>query len=305
MTITTISEQNYQKPGTGAIIGGVAAGAAVSIFPLKTMQPIVSNQCAKEMNKVSLSADEFVKIKNALANTMKKSGLETKGVEIIEASWKNNKEITKLISEELNSHSLVKYTASKKEIEETTRKMTGTLLSGKNAVYLFKSKKIIVPKKQKLVLATFHEAGHAMNANLSKIGKLLQKCRASFLLALPIALIALLKTQKAPGEEPKNGLDKTTTFIKNNAGKLAFATFLPMIIEEGLASIKGHKFAKQLLSPELAKKVAKINAIGFSSYMITATLTGLSIYLGTKVKDAIAKNKLVTESKETMQQKTT
>ncbi|MBQ2611149.1 hypothetical protein IJF81_02015, partial [bacterium] len=85
-----------------------------------------------------------------------------------------------------------------------------------------------------------------MNANLSKFGKILQKCRPMALLAIPVSQIALWKTKKAPGEEPKNGLDKTTTFIKNNAGKLTFLAFLPTLLEEGLASVKGNKLAKKL-----------------------------------------------------------
>lgn len=135
-----------------------------------------------------------------------------------------------------------------------------------------------------------------MNANLSKFGKILQKCRPMALLAIPVSLIALWKTKKAPGEEPKNGLDKTTTFIKNNAGKLTFLAFLPTLLEEGLASVKGNKLAKKLLNPELAKKVAKTNALGFSSYALLATLSGLGVYLGTKVKDAIASKKLVEQN---------
>lgn len=74
---------------------------------------------------------------------------------------------------------------------------------------------------------------------------------------------------------------------------MTFATFIPTLLEEGLASIKGNNFAKKVLSPELAKKVSKTNALGFSTYLGLATLSSLGIYLGTKVKDAIAKPKLV------------
>ncbi|MDD3436331.1 MAG: hypothetical protein PHC64_04165, partial [Candidatus Gastranaerophilales bacterium] len=105
------------------------------------------------------------------------------------------------------------------------------------------------------------------------------------------------KTKKAPNQEPKSTTDKTTTFIKENAGKLTFATFIPMLLEEGLASIKGNNFAKKVLSLELAKKVSKTNALGFLTYLGLTTLLSLGIYLGTKVKDAIAKPELVEEKK--------
>ena len=78
------------------------------------------------------------------------------------------------------------------------------------------------------------------------------------MLALPIALIALLKTKKAEGEQPTGVVDKATDFIKNNAGKLTFATFIPTLIEEAMASIKGNKMAKELLNPQMAKKIANL-----------------------------------------------
>ena len=150
----------------------------------------------------------------------------------------------------------------------------------------------------KLSLAGFHEAGHAMNANLSKVGRFLQNCRKAPLLSMPIAAIALLKTKKAPGEEPTSKTDKATTFIKENAGKLTFAAWLPVLAEEGLATLKGNKFAKQLLNPELAKKVVKTNAYGYSSYLLAAVLSGVGICAGTKVKDAIASKKEIPQKQE-------
>ena len=294
MSINT-QEQTYIKPSTGSIIGGVVAGAAVNKMTGIPTQ-LIQAQIMKKMGSISssLSEDEFVKVGKAVTDTIKNSGLEAKGVGIVKATSENAEEIAKILSKEFDKGVL-------KLLPEKVKKFIGDIYSsiftsGKNACYAFKSKKIIIPEKE-LGLAFFHEAGHAMNANLSKFGKILQKCRPMTILAIPIALIALLKTKKAPGEEPKNGMDKTTTFIKNNAGKLTFAAFLPMIIEEGMATIKGNKYAKNLLSPELAKKVAKTNALGFSTYVLMATLSGLGIYLGTKVKDSIASKKLATESK--------
>ena len=57
---------------------------------------------------------------------------------------------------------------------------------------------------------------------------------------------------------------------------LTFATFLPIIIEEGVATLKGNKYAKRFLSPELAKKISH---------------SSTGAYLGTKVKDSIASRK--------------
>lgn len=291
-----IQEQQYKKPGAGAVIGGVLAGSTVNSLTSLSGQFVKSgimNKTGKLNNLIT--ADEFSQVEKAVSDTIKKSGLEAKGVGIIKATAENADEISRIMSKELDKTFLKHLPKQVKEVVGSI--YSSQVTSGENAFYSSASKKIIMPEK-KLGLALFHETGHAMNANLSKFGKILQKCRPMAMLMLPIAAIALYKTKKAPGEEPKNNLDKATTFIKNNAGKLTFAAFLPTLLEEGLASLKGNKVAKQLLSPELAKKVAKTNALGFSTYLLTAVLSSLGIYLGTKVKDAIAKPEPVLLSQE-------
>ena len=138
----------------------------------------------------------------------------------------------------------------------------------------------------------FHEMGHALNANKSIIGKILQKCRPLAILVLPVALIALFKTKKAPNEKSTGTFDKVTDFIKNNAGKLTFLTFIPTLAEEALASIKGLNLAKKVLNPELAAKVSKTNKIAYLTYLGLALAASVGTYLAVKVKDAIAKPKL-------------
>ena len=160
------------------------------------------------------------------------------------------------------------------------------VMLGKNAIYANVKKKIILPEKG-LSCSAFHEMGHAINANISKFGKILQGSRQFALFAIPIALIALIKNKKAEGEKPKNKLDSIGDFVKNNAGKLVFASYIPLLLEEGLASIKGGKLAKQVLSPDLAKKVSKTNAIGFCTYLTVAALSSIGLALGTKIRDKI------------------
>ena len=111
------------------------------------------------------------------------------------------------------------------------------------------------------------------------------------MLVLPIALISLIKTKKAPNEKPEGALDKTTTFIKNHAGKLTFAAFIPVLLEEGLATIKGNKIARNTLTADLAKKVSKSNMLGFSTYLALATMSAVGIWLANKIKDKIAQPK--------------
>lgn len=286
-------EQNYKKPSKGAIIGGTIAGFMVNNVSSGLPVMLTTSETANRMKKLSqtLTPDEFRHVEVAVVDAMKKTGLKDKGVEIIETTAENAEKVQNIMAKEANIGFLkflpkpLKRLVQKQSIDELSR--------GVNACYVQTANKIVVPKDNNLILSHFHEIGHAMNANLSKVGKVLQKSRSASALSLPILLIALFKTKKAEGEQPKNKLDKATTFIKNNAGKLTFMTFVPVLLEEGLASLKGNKLAKELLNPELAKKVAKSNALGFASYFVIATITSLGIYLGTKVKDKIAHNKVI------------
>jgi hypothetical protein len=82
----------------------------------------------------------------------------------------------------------------------------------------------IMINTDKLGSAAFHEMGHALNASGSKAMKALVIGRHISARFVPVILaIGLLKSKKKDGEKPEGILDKTTTFIKNNAGKLAFA----------------------------------------------------------------------------------
>ena len=288
-------ETQYKKPGVGAIIGGTIAGGLVQ-NTVTGLQQGIGLAAMQNMRKIAsnLTADEFNQIAQATKDVMKTSGLKEAGVSILKANAKNNMQIKKTILKELNGGLLSKNFPKKLKHLLANQIKAQTDL-GVNAFFAPLSKKIVMPDKS-LGLAFFHEAGHAINANLSKFGKVLQKCRPLAALAIPIALIGLCKTKKAPNEKPKGIIDKVTTFIKNNAGKLTFASFMPIVLEEGLASIHAQKMAKSLLSPELAKKVAKTNAWGFATYAGLAVLAGLGSWLGVKVKDAIASPKPIEQN---------
>lgn len=292
MTEINNQEPIYKKPKTGTIIGGVVVGSIIQNV-VAAPKNIIASQCMSEMRKLSkaLTEDEFKLVEKATKETIENSGLSQKGVSIIKATAENTNEINNIMIEEMQKNIVLKFLPEK--VNKFIGKIFGSIIkSGENAIYAMKANKILLPEKE-LSLAFFHEAGHAANANLSTVGKILQKSRMAAILAIPISLIALWKTKKAPGKEPKSGIDKTTTFIKENAGKLTFATVIPILIEEALATAKGNNFAKKLLNPELAKKVSKSNALGFTTYIGLATLSSLGVYLGVKVKDAIAKPTLV------------
>ena len=104
--------------------------------------------------------------------------------------------------------------------------------------------------------------------------------------------------------KPKDGgeltsAQKTNNFIRDNAGKLSFVATIPMLVEEAAATIKGQKWAKEFLTPDLAKKVLKGNSIAYGSYLLTAASLVFASWTAVKIKDrAIAKKERKLAEKE-------
>ena len=146
--------------------------------------------------------------------------------------------------------------------------------------------------------AAFHEIGHAMNYNFSKIGKALQHMRLPGMIAASaIALYGAFSSKSKPeeGKELTKG-QKVNNFIRNNAGKLSFAAMLPMLAEEAMATIKGNKLAGKLLSPDMLKVVKKGNAVAYLTYIATAASWGLASGAAVKVKDTLVAQKEAKQS---------
>lgn len=157
---------------------------------------------------------------------------------------------------------------------------------GLNAGYA-RNNKIYMPENKVSFLA-FHEIGHSINFNNSKFWKGMQKLRmpALALASLPMIYGAISKESKAEDGKELNKKQKINNFIRNNAGKLSFATMLPVLAEEGMATIRGQKLANQLLPKNIARKVLKGNAVAYTSYLITALGFAAAAYTAVKVKDA-------------------
>ena len=150
---------------------------------------------------------------------------------------------------------------------------------GANAFFNDKMKLAVAPSsKPHLIL---HEIGHAVNSTKGAVMKFLQNSRFK-LASLPTAL--LISNMFFPKRE-KDG----QTFIERHAGKIGFAAFLPTIIEEGLASLRGIKAAKD------AKAVYgnKINLAPLKkNYLLAwATYVISGIVLGIGMKQTMLENK--------------
>ena len=166
-----------------------------------------------------------------------------------------------------------------------------SVAEGKNAFCSPFTRDIMI-NMDKLPGASFHEMGHALNASGSKAIKALAIGRHITALAVPLILaVGLLKPKKKDGQESKGFIDKATTFIKNNAGKLAFAALIPTLAEEGLASIRGAQIAKKVLDPKLLKKVNRNNLLAWTTYLTGAMLTAGAVALAVEIRDKIAEKR--------------
>ncbi len=158
--------------------------------------------------------------------------------------------------------------------------------AGKNAFTLLKSNKVLTSDKS--VVLTFHEIGHALNKNTSFIGSALQKCRKLPILATPLLFVSLFtKNKKETDNKKLSAWDKFTNFTRNNIGKITAGLFGVVLAEEFMATAKGLKLAKKVLTPELYAKAAKGTKLAQLTYPIMALSASIGAMLTIKIKDSI------------------
>lgn len=285
--ITTNDGTKYKKPGIarrGAAV--TTAGIAASAIVLAPMTP-VGRLYVNGVRNLNTNVDKN-ELRAAIGEALSSSNTGTK---ILDFSNKTPREIQKLYNDFLSQQekNIPMEESFNKLKKVTLKRVLAPFVNGNNAGF-FSGKNRIFVNVDKFGTAVFHEIGHAINYNSSPFWKVIQKMRAPLVYA-PSAflLVSLFKRKKLEGEEPKNGLDRATDFIKNNAGKLSLLAMVPVIAEELKATLRGNKMARKLCSPELYKKVVKTNTLGAITYISAALLTGLSVYAAGKIKDSIAK----------------
>ncbi len=223
----------------------------------------------------NLTAEQVLSYNNAANSVLNSSNLKKAGVKISMEKVKipGNRIIDK-----------VKEAAMENAMESA--------LEGNNAFFIPQTNSIAINMK-KLPTAVFHEMGHAHNYNYSRLGKILQKSRGpGMVIASALLLIAACsKEEKAEdGKELTKG-QKIKNGIRKALPAMSFSAMLPTVFEEGLATFKGNKWAKQVLSPELYKKVVKGNFAGLMSYVGIAAAVGFATYAAIKIKDKLVDKK--------------
>ena len=265
------------KEKTNDIKGSAAAVVASSAVQLGTMP--ISLACVDKMSKVSRTLDkDTVEIVNKAADDVlnKVTNLGKKGVTI--NNFKNaGINISGMSDKALEIMNPIFATANGKNAFFTSKPMPAVKLAANT----------VAVNRDKLPLSTFHELGHAHNFNNSKFWKAMQNVRTpSLLLASAFALLpALTKDIKPKDGEELTTKEKINNGLRKASPALAFLSMTPMLLEEGKATLNGNKWAKELLSPDNFKKVAKSNRYGYISYLATAASFALMAFVAKGVKD--------------------
>ena len=300
-----LDQNDYLNRAIGAGVGYATYKGATNIIEKYVRQPYDAFVMEP---LIHCNPSEKRILKDAALQAFDDSGLKNRGVVFNNVTTENvqkiNTEIIKKYMQFLENmlrkfgYSEEKITLQKAIIEEKiipkysnkTLEMLKTTVDGENAFYHPISKTVNI-NLNKVPITAFHEFGHALN-NTDKYTKFLVYGRHSLARLTPLILaVGLLKNKKQEGEAPKDNLDKTSDFVKNNAGKLTFVSFVPEIAEEGLASVRGSKMAKPLLSKELFKKLNCDYLKALGTYVLWATIAALSVRLAVAVRDAIMTNK--------------
>ncbi len=166
-----------------------------------------------------------------------------------------------------------------------------TIRKGKNACFAPNTKTIVL-NSDKMAVAAFHEMGHALNQQSTGLIKIIKNLKGLRGLTPLILLTAAFKNKKAEGEKPVGVFDKVTTFVKkNHCGILTTALFIPTVIEEGIASIRGSKVAKPLLDERLYKQLNKFHGKGWLTYVASAIASALAVEAVSWVQNKIVNSK--------------
>lgn len=160
---------------------------------------------------------------------------------------------------------------------------------GLNACFVPSTKEIRL-NLEKASISGFHELGHAINNMKGGLGSVLQKLRGPGMALAGIMGSVALLTRNKPKEEKRNFKD----FIMDNCGKIAFIGMLPTVAEETLASVRGIKMAKKAgLGKELIPNLRKFYGKALLSYGGYALVTGVSVFLASKIMESFTRPKKV------------
>lgn len=274
-------------------VTGLATGFGVGIVPLSymaydtfsTVKDADIPAMQKFMDSIIPNVDSFDNVKNITNKIIKNEGLADKGVElfITDGSKESIAKFDKMFNK----------VKPKKYIENVKK----TLMNGGNAAYVHTYKKVMLNDKHGYG-SFLHELGHAKNFNSNNIlikaltlGRKLTPFGLSIVAPIALAVGLVHHVNEKKPKEEKGKIEKTLDFITDNAGKITLASYAPMLIEEGLASIRGINMGKKYLDPKMLNKLKGSYLKAWSTYALTASVVAATIGLGITLKENIFDNK--------------
>ena len=291
-------ENNSNNVGFKTMALAYAGGSMADFLTKCAYQVTIGNSFLSGVTSGKIA--QGANLGEVMSDAIKYTHLDKKGFEFIDlAKCANTDEAVKLTETLIRkeyaadklSNALLKNPLTRTRQEKAIIADARMLGEGSNAAVFLNTNKMVM-NSEKIGYAGFHEIGHALNRNFSKIGKSLQKIRVPMQLVPGVLLTTALLTNKRTDEnKPQNFWQKTTQFVKNNVGKLTTLTFVPAIIEELMASHKGMKLAKGMLDKNQLKQVAKTNIFGALSYIGAALAVGYAASVANKVRDSIVEKR--------------
>jgi len=313
----TYSERTYinNNNQTDTQSLGIVAGVGAGVLTKMAFKPAQKHAAKSLVEDGKLSNKEANILKQCADEVLIKTGLKDKGFDIFrvnEVKVPNNAKISSIKydakdqniintilkrQDELpKSKNPLKYLNPFKPFEDAYANRCFNLgfkstKAGQNAMSIADVKMLVAPEKS-MQQSLFHEIGHALNHESPALKTLGKIGRHSRLALIAIALISILNPRSTKEKQNKDDSfdQKAADFVKRNAGKLALLTFVPTLVEEANASIKGGKIAENLfkegkISNEILSKIKNTHNKGFMTYAISAVAAFAAIKTAIFVKD--------------------
>ena len=271
------TETSGKKRGLPGVLSVFASfGGSYGVY--KVYKKTVRDQIAQKYNNMLSEYSGFHNVFSTAGHSaFRTSGLEEKGVTLF-SSVPQMEELGR------SEYPLFSMNSNKKRMWNNIREA----IRGDRAFYDKKNKRIFV-NAEKRAGSMFHEMGHAKNFNSLGIGRLLTIFRPAALLVPAILAVAAIRKPKEEGEESETLLGKGLDYVKRNCVALSALAVSPMLLEEGLASLKGIKMAKGLLPKGALKDMIKMNGVSWLSYVCFLGAAVLGVHVADKVRNITAR----------------
>ena len=295
--IREINQKPESKPsmirrGTANAVGlgiGLAAPAYCLFDELHKITPREAKDAAKSMIEFIPEADTLEHTKEIAGKILEETGLKNKGVKInyIDDTKESLSHLKEIIAKTAKFNN-----AYGKRLRENYYE---TFKHGSNAAFFTDVNEVVVNSKN-LFSTVYHELGHAMNKNGNAFTKGLQKLRVitphGVSVFVPVALAVGLfhKVDDKKPQTEKSMTEKTLDFISNHAGAITFTGYLPMLTEEGLASVRGLMKAGKHLDRNIMKNLMKNYTKAWGTYAALAGVAAGGVTLGIEAAKQIRNN---------------